>query len=146
MTTGTTAGTTAGSTAGTTAGTACGQCRGVGLTEAVEDYLKAVFTLTSHGDGASTSGIAARLGVAPPTVSAMLHRLRDGGLVEQAGWGRVVLTAHGREHAHGVVRRHRLLETFLHQVLGVPWDELHADAARAATTRIGIVLAVRTNQ
>ena len=126
-----TTGTTSDSTPGTTSGAppaGCAECRGIELTEAVEDYLKAVFTLTARGESASTSGIAARLAVAPPTVSAMLHRLCDGGLVERTGWGRVVLTGHGETHAHAVVRRHRLLETFLHQVLGVPWDELHADA------------------
>ncbi|NPC97791.1 metal-dependent transcriptional regulator [Nocardioides sp. zg-DK7169] len=115
-------------TTGTTRRESCGECRGIELTETVEDYLKAVFTLTSHGEAASTSGIAARLAVAPPTVSAMLHRLCDGGLVERAGWGRVLLTGHGEDHARAVVRRHRLLETFLHRVLGVPWDELHEDA------------------
>lgn len=126
--------TTAGTTTGTSTATGtalregCGECRGLELTGTVEDYLKAVFTLTSHGATASTSGIAARLGVAPPTVSAMIHRLCDAGLAERAGWGQVVLTRHGQDHARAVVRRHRLLETFLHRVLGLPWDEVHAEA------------------
>lgn len=94
----------------------------------VEDYLKSLFTLTSWGDAATTSGMAERLSVAPSSVTAMLHRLHTAGLVEQVAWGRVILTAHGQEHAQGVVRRHRLLETFLHEVLGVSWDEVHDEA------------------
>lgn len=103
-------------------------CCGLQLTETVEDYLKAIFVLTSKGEPARTSEIAGRLGVAPSSVTAMLHRLREHGLVAQATWGRVCLTEHGQEHAEAVVRRHRLLETFLHQVLGVAWDEIHDEA------------------
>lgn len=107
----------------------CESC-GVDLTESVEDYLKAVFAITSRGDSASTSMIAAHVGVTAPSVTAMLHRLRANGLVEQASWGHVTLTDHGLLHAHEVVRRHRLLETFLHRVLGVAWDEIHDEAER----------------
>lgn len=103
-------------------------CCSIERTAKVEDYLKAIFTLTSRGEAASTSGIAERMGVAPSSATAMLHRLRGNGLVEQATWGRVTLTEHGREHAQTVVRRHRLLETFLHRVLGVAWDEIHDEA------------------
>lgn len=104
------------------------ECCDIELSGTVEDYLKAIFTITSLGEAATTSGIAGRLGVQPPTVSAMLRRLRSSGLVQQVGWGRVELTDHGQDHAFGVVRRHRLLETFLHRVLGIPWDEIHTDA------------------
>ena len=103
-------------------------CCRIELTETVENYLKAIFAITSHGGPGSTSAIAARLEVTAPSVTAMLHRLRDNGLVEQATWGHVALTEHGLEHARGVVRRHRLLETFLHRVLGVAWDEIHDEA------------------
>lgn len=102
-------------------------CR-VELTATVEDYLKAIFVITSRGVPASTSGIAAHLEVTPPSVTSMLHRLRDNGLVEQTSWGHVALTEHGLRHAHEIVRRHRLLETFLHRVLGVAWDEVHDEA------------------
>lgn len=104
----------------------CG-CRSE-LTETVEDYLKAIFAITSLDEPASTSRIAARVGVSAPSVTSMVHRLRDNGLVEQTRWGQVALTEHGQEHARGVVRRHRLLETFLHRVLGVTWDEVHDEA------------------
>jgi DtxR family Mn-dependent transcriptional regulator len=103
-------------------------CCSIDRTATVEDYLKAIFALTSWEEAASTSAIAERMEVGPPTVTAMLHRLRAAGLVEQVSWGRVALTEHGLGHAHGVVRRHRLLETFLHRVLGVAWDEIHEEA------------------
>lgn len=108
--------------------TVSGSCCGIELTQTVEDYLKAIFAITSLGDSATTSGIAARMEVTPPSVTSMLHRLRDSGLVEQTTWGQVALTKHGQLHAQSVVRRHRLLETFLHRVLGVAWDEIHEEA------------------
>ncbi len=97
-------------------------------TEVVEDYLKTIFGLGTRTAAVTTSGLAAALGVAAPTVSAMLKRLEAGGLVERTGDHRVELTEHGTRHALGVVRRHRLLEVFLVQVLQVPWDEVHAEA------------------
>lgn len=103
-------------------------CCAIEHTETVENYLKAIFALSAKGEPASTSAIAERLGVAPPSVSAMVGRLRQGDLVEQAAWGHILLTAHGQIHARRVVRRHRLLETFMHQVLGLGWDEIHAEA------------------
>lgn len=97
-------------------------------TETVEDYLKTIYGLSVLGDPASTSAMADRLHVAPPSASAMVKRLEDSGLVEHTGRGRVTLTEHGRGHALAVVRRHRLLETFLARFLDVPWDEVHAEA------------------
>jgi DtxR family Mn-dependent transcriptional regulator len=97
-------------------------------TTTVEDYLKTIFRLSAQGDSASTSTLAERLGVAAPSVSAMLKRLEHGDLVSHTGRGQVVLTEHGRGHALRIVRRHRLLETFLARFLAVPWDEVHAEA------------------
>ena len=105
-------------------------CCTIDHTGTVERYLKAIFKISTDGAAAATSDLARTLGVAAPSVTAMLHRLRDNDLVEQAMWGQVRLTPHGRRHAHGVVRRHRLLETFLHDVLGVRWDEVHAEAEK----------------
>lgn len=104
------------------------ECCGLDPSPSVEDYLKTVFAVTSYDMAASTSTIAARLGVTPSSASTMLGRLREAGLLEHAGWGQVRLSQHGLSHAHQVVRRHRLLETFLHQVLGMPWDEVHEEA------------------
>jgi DtxR family Mn-dependent transcriptional regulator len=99
--------------------------------EVVEDYLKTVFHLSTGAGGASTAtttSLAARLGLAAPTVSAMLKRLEASDLVRRSPGHGVELTEHGRRHALGVVRRHRLLEVFLTEVLGVPWDEVHDEA------------------
>jgi DtxR family Mn-dependent transcriptional regulator len=105
-------------------------CCTIDHTKTVERYLKALFENSKDGTSAGTSGLARTLGISPPSVTAMLHRLRDNELVEQTEWGQVSLTGHGLKHAHGVVRRHRLLETFLHDVLGIGWDELHAEAEK----------------
>lgn len=103
-------------------------CCAIEHTATVEDYLKTIFGLSSHGEPASTSALAEQLGVAAPSASAMVKRLQESGLVEHSGRGRVQLTDHGRGHALAVVRRHRLLETFLNRFLDVPWDEVHAEA------------------
>ena len=100
------------------------------VTSAVEDYLKTIYGLGTRGEPTTTSVIAQRMGVSPPSVSAMVKRLAARDLVERDPAGRVVLTEHGQAHALRVVRRHRLLETFLAQVLDVPWDEVHVEAER----------------
>jgi DtxR family Mn-dependent transcriptional regulator len=97
-------------------------------TEAVEDYLKVLFHLGTRAGVATTSALAAQLGVASPTVSIMLKRLEAADLVRRFPGHDVELTEHGTRHAVSVVRRHRLLEMFLAQVLDVPWDEVHAEA------------------
>lgn len=104
----------------------CERCE-VPLSEAVEDALKTIFKLAGRSEPASTSALALHLRVKPPTVSAMLKRLETHGLVRRDDGG-AELTAHGAEHARAVTRRHRLVETFLSQVLDVPWDEVHAEA------------------
>jgi DtxR family transcriptional regulator, Mn-dependent transcriptional regulator len=98
------------------------------LSAAAEDYLKALFHLGSEGEPATTSRLAARVGVSAASASAMLRRLRDSGLVSGASGREVALTEHGRRHALRVVRRHRLVETLLAEVLDMPWDEVHAEA------------------
>ncbi len=103
-------------------------CCRIAHSEVVEDYLKTVFHLSTAGGTVTSSTLATRLGVAAPTVSAMLKRLEASGLVRRSSDHRVELTEHGRRHALGVVRRHRLLEVFLSEVLGVPWDEVHDEA------------------
>jgi DtxR family Mn-dependent transcriptional regulator len=97
-------------------------------TEAVEDYLKTIFGLSTRGGPVTTTVVAGELGVAPPTVSAMLKRLETSDLIRRSEDHQIALTAHGTRHALGIVRRHRLVEVFLAEVLGVPWDEVHAEA------------------
>lgn len=103
-------------------------CCTITHSEAVEDYLKTVFGLAGRGESTGTSALAEQLGVAPPSVSAMLKRLAAAGLVSRPDAHAVELTEHGRRHAIGIVRRHRLLETFLAEVLSVPWDQVHEEA------------------
>lgn len=103
-------------------------CCAITHTETVEDYLKTIFALSTRGDAATTSMVAGELGVAAPTVSAMLKRLQAHDLVRRSSDHHIGLTEHGERHALAVVRRHRLVEVFLAEVLGVPWDEVHAEA------------------
>jgi len=99
-------------------------------TPAVEDYLKAIFHLSRQGEAASTSSLADRLGIAPPSVTGMLKRLAEQGLVEHTLYYGARLTPQGEATALRTIRRHRVLELFLVQVLGYPWDRVHDEAER----------------
>jgi DtxR family Mn-dependent transcriptional regulator len=97
--------------------------------EAVEDYAKAIYALRGRGEGpVGTSALAERLGVAPGTVTAMLKRMSEMGLVEHEPYRGVTLTPTGEKVALEVIRHHRLLETFLNETLDVPWDRVHDEA------------------
>ncbi len=99
------------------------------LSASVQDYAKAVYALeTRAGSAVSTNDLAARLGVTPGSVSSMLRKLAEQGLVEHERYRGVRLTAEGRRVALEVMRHHRLLELFLAQELGVPWDRVDAEA------------------
>ena len=98
-------------------------------TAAVEDYAKAIYSLTGWGEEtASTNDLAERLGVKAGSVSAMIKKLDEAGLVERVPYHGVRLTADGTRVAMAVLRRHRLLELFLAEVLDVPWDRVHDEA------------------
>lgn len=101
-----------------------------GRSEAVEDYAKAIYSLSrrSGGEPVSTNALADRLGVRPASVSAMIRRLADDGLVEHVPYRGVDLTADGEQLALEVLRHHRLLELFLAEHLDVPWDRVHEEA------------------
>src|SRR5436305_168788 len=91
--------------------------------EAVEDYAKAIYALQHRLDGhVPTSLLAERLGVAPSSVTAMLKRLDEAGLVSHEPYRGVVLTADGERLALEVIRHHRLIEAFLAETLDMPWD------------------------
>jgi DtxR family transcriptional regulator, Mn-dependent transcriptional regulator len=100
------------------------------VTDAAEDYLKAIFALRAGERHATTTAIAERLGITAPSVSAMLKRLEADRLVRRPSPREIDLTPAGERAALRVVRRHRLLETFLFRVLDVPWDEVHDEAER----------------
>jgi DtxR family Mn-dependent transcriptional regulator len=98
-------------------------------TAAVDDYLKAIYAAQERGEGpASTTGLARRLGVGASSVSGMVRRLTDQGLVEHRRYGGIRLTVEGTRAALAVLRRHRLLETYLVSELGYGWDEVHVEA------------------
>jgi DtxR family transcriptional regulator, Mn-dependent transcriptional regulator len=98
-------------------------------TEAVEDYAKAIYTLALREQGpVGTSALAERLGVWPGTVTAMLKRMADLGLLEYEPYHGVTLTDAGERVALEVIRHHRLIETFLADSLDMPWDRVHNEA------------------
>jgi len=99
-----------------------------GLTAAVQDYAKAIFTLEERNGSASTNDLAALLDVRPGSVSGMLRKLSTLGLVEHERYRGVRLTDKGRRVALEVIRHHRLLELFLVENLGMTSDEVHAEA------------------
>jgi DtxR family Mn-dependent transcriptional regulator len=102
---------------------------GAATSEAVEDYAKAIFVLERRGDGpASTSALAERLGVSPGTVTAMLKRMGEMRLVKHEPYHGVRLTAAGERVALEVIRHHRLIESYLTEALGMPWDRVHNEA------------------
>jgi len=102
-------------------------CCGLVPTAPTEDALRTIFVLSGRGDEVTTSALARHLRVSAPTVSAMLRRLADHGLVERTDH-RASLTPHGARHARHVVRRHRLLEAFLVRVVGLAPHEVHDEA------------------
>ena len=101
-----------------------------GLTDAMQDYLKEIYKLRLEGKRATTSAIAERMGVRPPSVTAMLKRLSALGLAEHAPYRGVELTPAGERVALEVIRHHRLLEQYLAQALGLSIDEVHTEADR----------------
>ncbi len=96
---------------------------------AVEDYLKSIYHHTEWQDADITpSQLAAQLGLAPSSVTEMIQKLATQGLVSHRRYGPIALTAEGRRRAAGIVRRHRLIETWLVTEYGYGWDEVHDEA------------------
>ena len=102
------------------------------LTQSIEDYLKAIFELTQKSGRASTTQLAEHLNVTPASVTGMIKKLAatNPPLLEYRKHRGVVLTENGREIALEILRHHRLLELFLHEVLDYPWDEVDEEADR----------------
>src|SRR5947209_17150232 len=102
-------------------------------TPAEQDYLKQIYLLQEGQGRATTQLLADRLGVKPPSVTAMVKRLAeddDGPLVRHTPYHGVELTERGLAVALEVLRHHRLIELFLSELLGVPWDRVHEEADR----------------
>lgn len=103
--------------------------KGQRVSRMVEDYLKIIWSAQEWPDGSvSTNEIAETLEVTPSSVSANLKKLARDGLIDYEPYGSISLTPSGREIAVLVVRRHRVLETFLVEALGLGWDQVHAEA------------------
>lgn len=105
----------------------------------VEDYLKAIYALCERGEAASTSAIAESLGVAPSSVTGMVKRLAEAELLEHVPYRGVRLTEAGARESLRILRRHRILETYLTERLGYAWDDVHDEAERlehAASDRL----------
>ncbi len=101
-----------------------------GITHTIEDYLKTIYQITTIYDRASTKKIAQVLEVSPASVSGMIKKLDDitPPLIEYQKHRGVVLTPEGNRIALEIIRNHRLLEMYLHQVLGYDWDKVHEEA------------------
>src|SRR5947209_8506391 len=99
------------------------------LSSSIEDYLKAIFLLgDEEKSSVTTVALAGRLGVAPPSVTNMVKRLHEMGLVAHSPYRGIELTPPGRTVALEVIRHHRLIELYLTKYLDVPWDRVHDEA------------------
>ncbi|HZA90464.1 MAG TPA: metal-dependent transcriptional regulator, partial [Solirubrobacterales bacterium] len=93
-------------------------------TVAQEDYLEVMYWLKEAGLPITGANVARAMHLSPPTVHEMIGRLENDGYVTRADDKSLEFTDEGREHAKAMVRRHRLIERFLTDVLGIPWDEV----------------------
>ncbi|KQU34775.1 MULTISPECIES: metal-dependent transcriptional regulator [unclassified Rhodococcus (in: high G+C Gram-positive bacteria)] len=99
------------------------------LSTVAQDYLKVIWTASEYSDEpVSTKMLASRMCVSPSTVSEAVRKLADQGLVDHARYGSITLTEAGRRAAIGMVRRHRLIETWLVEEMSYGWDEVHDEA------------------
>jgi len=99
-------------------------------TVAEEEYLQTIFWLQEAGLPMTGANVARAMQLSAPTVHEMIGRLERDGYITRAADKSLRFTDNGREHAEGVVRRHRLIERFLTDVLKIPWDEVHEEAER----------------
>ncbi|MBV9868081.1 MAG: metal-dependent transcriptional regulator [Abitibacteriaceae bacterium] len=100
------------------------------LSAAAEDYLKTIYKLRAEAATVTTQALADRLGVAAPSATAMVKKLAAMKLLRHTPYRGVELTAAGEKIALEVIRHHRLVETYLAEVLGVAWDKVHEEAER----------------
>lgn len=98
------------------------------LSQAVEDYLKTIYKLQNGSDIVSTSDIARSMSVSSASVTNMVKRLAQMGLVEYESYRGVTVTSTGKKVALEIIRHHRLLELYLREVMGYPWDKVHQEA------------------
>ena len=101
-----------------------------GATVAEEEYLQTIFWLQEAGLSMTGANVARAMQLSAPTVHEMVGRLERDGYITRGTDRAIAFTESGREYAEGVVRRHRLIERFLTDVLGIPWDDVHEEAER----------------
>jgi DtxR family Mn-dependent transcriptional regulator len=94
----------------------------------IEDYIRVIYGLVERGEEVTNTSLATRLEISPSSASGMVTKLTQQGLVTHVPYHGIELTAEGRLLARGVLRRHRLIETYLVKELGYTWDEVHAEA------------------
>ena len=99
-------------------------------TVAEEEYLQILFWLQEAGLSMTGANVARAMQLSAPTVHEMIGRLENDGYISRGPDRAIAFTESGERHAEGIVRRHRLIERFLTDVLGVPWDEVHEEAER----------------
>ena len=99
-------------------------------TVAEEEYLQTMFWLEEAGLPMTAANLSRAMQLSAPTVHEMIGRLEKDGYIVRDASKKLEFTASGKEHAEGIVRRHRLIERFLTDVLGIPWDEVHEEAER----------------
>ena len=100
------------------------------VTAAEQEYLESLFWLYEAGLPMSGANLARAMQLSAPTVHEMIGRLERDGYITRGSDKSLAFTENGREHAEGVVRRHRLIERFLTDILDIPWDEVHEEAER----------------
>ncbi len=99
-------------------------------TQAVEDYLKAIYEIQQEQGKVATTALAERLHVTPASVTGMIKKLAAMNLLDYEPYQGVLLTEAGRKIALEVIRHHRLIERYLAEAMGVPWDQVHQEADR----------------
>ena len=100
------------------------------VTVAEEEYLQILYWLHEAGLPMTAANVARAMQLSAPTVHEMIGRLERDGYITRSSSKALEFTGEGREHAEAIVRRHRLIERFLTDVLGIPWDEVHEEAER----------------
>ena len=100
------------------------------LSQAAEDYLKAIYKLEENEESVATTDLAKKIGTTPAATTKMIKQLAENNLVTHEPYHGVRLTASGRRIALEIIRHHRLLELYLHRELGYGWDEVDAEAEK----------------
>jgi DtxR family Mn-dependent transcriptional regulator len=98
------------------------------ISRAEQDYIKSIFTLQQETGSTTTSALARKLNITPASVSGMLRKLGQAKLISRRHYRGVKLTKRGERYASAVLRRHRLIELFLVEILGMPWEKVHHEA------------------